>query len=247
MTMVHEPAGLPRFWIVGYDWRTDERLQRLQDEGLVLGSEEQNRFGAAWTALHWARPSEDICPPLVPHDFPAPRLRFPQQDFAPDYMYLGPITLVSRRLRETLALAEAGVQYLPIEISSSSPAARAQDYRWINIRACYPALDMAQSSYDTYEFTHPITGEQHQMHWLFDRIALRDEIDPAAQLFRAAEHTTFVLAADLLAERVMRAGCTGIVFEDPDTVPGFGRPIHRYRTATGVMEEDMNQVYPPAP
>jgi hypothetical protein len=44
-----------------------------------------------------------------------------------------------------------------------------------------------------------------------------------------------IFVTDALAERVLRAGCTGMEFRDP-TLPQHGGRLLRYRTAAGVAE-----------
>ena len=87
---------------------------------------------------------------------------------------------------------------------------------------------------------------------LYEKFAFRSSINdatppsgPACRTWTetASAHTA-PLATDALAERVMRAGCTGIAFEDPETFCARG-PIHRYRAATGIVEEDMEKILPP--
>ena len=45
------------------------------------------------------------------------------------------------------------------------------------------------------------------------------------------------IATDALAERVLRAGCTGVAFQDPRTARIY-QGIKLYRTADGVRERD---------
>jgi len=169
----------------------------------------------------------------------------PGRSFAPDFFHIEIAMFVSHKLREALAQLDSVIQYHPIELLDPSAEVRGQDYRWMNILACVPAIDMQASQYTIEEETTYDTGEVFRFIWSYDRMVIRDDIAPAAELFRVSEDFGTVLASDILAERVMRAGCTGAAFEDPLTYRSLG-PIHRYRTATGVDEEDMNKVFPPA-
>ncbi len=144
---------------------------------------------------------------------------------------------VSCRLRDAIGQPGDVVQYHPIELRSSGRDVRAQDYCLINILACHPAIDMQPASYEMDEGTNCATGEKFRYIDSYKQLVVRDDISPTAELFRVAEDLNTVLASDALAERVMRAGCTGMSFEDPATAHPYG-PISRYRTATGVEEED---------
>ena len=53
------------------------------------------------------------------------------------------------------------------------------------------------------------------------------------------ESTTNILVTDALAERVLRAGCTGMEFVDPENEQ-FGPRMLRYRTADGIAERPVH-------
>ena len=57
-----------------------------------------------------------------------------------------------------------------------------------------------------------------------------------SDLFRADEIPVCLLATNALAERVMKAGCTGVQFDDPITT-GEMKGARRTRVATGTIEE----------
>jgi hypothetical protein len=50
---------------------------------------------------------------------------------------------------------------------------------------------------------------------------------------------TNILVTDALAERVLRAGCTGMEFVDPENEQ-FGPRMLRYRTADGIAERPVH-------
>ena len=235
-----------QYWIVGTDWRTDDRTNRLIGKKNGLRFSNQEKLLDAIAPYFRARQAGYRGNPIFPPDILKPKLFMPKRNFAPDYLSYGGTVFVSRRLREAMALPDCTVQYIEIELLDGSPKAFAQDYRWMNILACHSAIDLDQSKpVMSGEHVYP-TGETFRFIRSYNRIVLRDDIPVSAELFRVAEDLIIVLASDALAERVMRAGCTGIAFEDPTTAHRYGS-IHRYRTATGVEEEDMNKILPEFP
>lgn len=231
-------------WFVCEDWRVAEQSYRYRGHkrGILLANEEA--LIDARQPLFWAKAVGDFRNPFIPSDFPMPQLHMPAKGFAPDYFGTGIYKFVSHRVREAFALPDSIAQYIPIELLSGGAEARAQKYHWMNLLACYPAIDLQRSSYTMSDGLTYATGEKLRYINSYERMVIRDDIAPSAELFRVAEDLTTVLASDALAERVMRAGCTGIAFEDPATARNFG-PISRYRTATGVEEEDMYKVLGP--
>ena len=234
------------FWVVGEDWRVAEQSYRFmgRKNGIWLANE--GALADALGPLVWAQAVGDFSNPFISADFPRPQLHMPVTGFAPDYFSIGLYKFVSQRLRDVFALPAGLVQYIPINLTDGGPEVRANNYRWMNLLACRPAIDLQRSIYKVRERTRHPTGETYWHIGAYERMVIRDDIAPSAELFRAAEDLVTVLASDFLAERVMRAVCTGISFEDPATARSLG-PISRYRTATGVEEEDMDKVYPPAP
>ena len=67
-----------------------------------------------------------------------------------------------------------------------------------------------------------------------DKLVLQEGFYPRTEILRVAEHTLDVLATDALAERVLKAGCTGLDFrhlETPDFTSGIQVTI---RTKSGI-------------
>ena len=81
-----------------------------------------------------------------------------------------------------------------------------------------------------------ITGKWYLFVSVDESFVPRADLVPRTELFWADEETGTLLATDSLAERVMRAGCTGVRFSDPLSV-GVLNGIIRYRTATGVKDQ----------
>lgn len=235
-----------RRWAVRQSWRITERLQVLLGSKSGVHVDNEAEIFHALHTVFWTKPTGDYANPLLPPDFVIPQLHMPKHGFAPDYLVVGQTTIASSRLREALAQPSSAVQYFPIDIHTGGVDARAQDYRWINVLACHPAINMADTRCQMKEGINYQTGETFRFIQSYNSMVIRDDIDPNAELFRVAEDLTTVLASDALAERVLRAGCTGIAFEDPTTYLKGGS-IHRYRTSTGIEEEDMDKIFPETP
>jgi hypothetical protein len=225
-----------KFWIVREDWRISEQLcdQLVDPDGVRLVNEEG--VSIAWTHLKWTRPTGDFRSPVLPVGFERPRLRMPKSDFAPDFFRFGPCLFASQRLRDAFAQPEPAVQYWPVDLLSGGPEARAQKYGWMNILACQPAVDISRSVCTIVEDKNYRTGETFRHIWPYEQMVLRDDLGLTPEVFRVAEDLITILATDALAERVQRAGCTGIAFLDPVT-RGDIAYMRRYRTLTGVREE----------
>lgn len=237
---------MPRYWVVQYDWRVGEQLNDLlgQEGGVTIAN-----AGAIYYALHpvhWTKPTGYYGNARLPDDFMRPELCMPENGFAPDFLSIGSTRFASRRLRDAFAQSDTVIQYFPIDLLGGGPAVRTQDYRWMNILACQPAIDRERSEYEIGEGTNSRTGETFRYLHHYERMVIRDDIGPGMEIFRVADDLSTMLAADSLAERVMQAGCTGISFEDPETFCTHGT-IHRYRTGTGIEEEDLDKIFSPPP
>ena len=235
-----------QYWVVTQDWRVlDTSLGLLRRKGGIQYVNER-QLDHDWLPLVWAKPVGYYGNPVIPANFTRPRLRMPQRGFAPDYFTFGRRGFASHRLREAFAQPDSVVQFYPIELLKGGRDVVAQDYRWMNILACHAAIDLHHSDFVMEEDEVYQTNETFRFIRSYNRMVIRDDIDPSAEIFRVSEDLTTVLASDALAERVTRAGCTGISFEDPTTYVKGG-PVHRYRTATGIIEEDMHKIFPETP
>lgn len=173
--------------------------------------------------------------PGSPHLF----ISLPRRNFAPDFFTFGPYSFASRRLRDVLALSERVVQYWPVELLAGTVEAEAQDYRWMRVLPVRLAMDWARSVCKFRIMTGRNTG--HRLLITTNRVrrfAVKPGLRPAAELSWAAEDCgPGPLATDALAERVLRAGCTGVAFQDPRTAHTY-QGIKLFRTADGVRERD---------
>ena len=200
--------------------------------GLING----NELSDAMRAFAKQSTVEDIHIEPLPADFPLVVLKLPHRGFAPDYMEAGSHRLVSRRMREAMALPPDVVQYRPVVLYSPSTDGAAQDYRELRLLVQQPALDLDKSDYVGTEYKSARTGKPFILMRTVTRFVLREDFSPRHDLFVLDESHRRVMATDALAERVMQAGCTGAVFIEPEGSYGLtGRWRQgRYRTADGV-------------
>ena len=171
----------------------------------------------------------------LPDRFPLLEMSMPIKDWpAPDFFTINILTFVSARMRSVLGLPSDVVQYLPIQLTAAGPLARAQDYQLLRVFPHQPAIDLSRSKYDVGGWTED-DGTKKEFILMVTSLALRADLLTRSELFWADEVPVCLLATDALAERVMKAGCTGIQFNDPATT-GVLNGMIRIRTADGVAE-----------
>lgn len=214
---------------IGYNF--DQSLLRNSK----LGIQNWKELGVADRALQAKTKSlvgDDV--PL-PDEFPAPRLALPGRGFAPDYFKFGRHTFCSRRFRDALVQPKHVVQFTPVDLVSGGAMAQAQDYRLMRVIPWQPAMDLERSECEVNEFISPINGKHVRHAGFIDRFAWLDGLQPKTDIFRIDESPTYILVKDEVAERVLKAGCTGMEFSHPDNMQ-TGMRIERYRTADGIAE-----------
>ena len=148
---------------------------------------------------------------------PTPKLRITSRDFAPDLIWAG-LHFASARLRDALGLGPDTVEYRDVDTSGSVPAARAADYKVFRIVHQADPVDLARMyGHDPHREAdgNPTTA------WLLSisgphavprRMVWREGFIPPAPLFR--DGTGRLMATEALAECVMGAGVTDVVFQD---------------------------------
>jgi len=169
----------------------------------------------------------------LPDGFRVPVLSLPPLDFEPDLFSMRGVEFVSRRFREALAQPDDVIQYWPVELARASEKARAQEYMHMRVLAWQASMDLERSDYDTIEGRDRLTGETFTTVSMLTRFVPIAGLAPRTEVFRSAEARLTILVVDSVAERVMRAGCTGVVFRDPETCWMDG-VAERHRTADGV-------------
>jgi hypothetical protein len=205
-------------------------LARDSDLGVQNQKERDDAFEELRAKMGCPYP-EDI---VLPDDFPPVRLALPEKGFSPDYFGYGSDDFCSRRLREAMNLPEGVVQFMPIDLVAGGAQARTQEYQLMRVLAHQPTLDMERSIYTLSDWPDRPGGQRRRARWV-DRCVLVEGLRPITEIFRTDETYVMVFVTDALAERVLRAGCTGMEFRDP-TLPQRGDRLVRYRTATGVAE-----------
>jgi hypothetical protein len=226
---------MPLFWFL----RRDPLIGYQFDNALVsddlIGVRNTRELGRAEDELRDATNSFSRHDVPLPDEFPVPLLGLPDRSFAPDFFSFGIYDFVSRPLRDAMAQPDHVVQYTPVELVRGSAEARAQDYRLLRVLAKQSAMDLERSDCELEEFTHRLTGERMKWPREITRFALLDNLIAKAEIFRIAEIASRVLVTDALAERVLRAGCTGIEFYHPDN-RWAGKRVEHYRTTDGIAE-----------
>jgi len=222
-------------WFLEEDADSAYEFGRMLLRDAKLGVQNTQELACAGRALSNATRSLTSSDVPLPDDFPPPRLFLPEKKFTPDYFIFGGYRFVSRQFRDALAQPEAVVQYVPCEVVGGNAESRAQDYRLLRVLAIQPAVDLERSECELEDFTNRWTGERTKRPRSVDRYALLADLVPKTEIFRMAEERTYVLTTDALAERVLRAGCTGMEFSDSANRQS-GMRIDRYRTADGIGE-----------
>ena len=170
----------------------------------------------------------------LPENFVVPMLSLPPLDFEPDLFSMRGNYFASRRFRDALAQPDDVVQYWPVELVRASDEARAQDYMLFRLLAAQPSMDWERSRYYKDEGSNRLTGEKFISVSMVTRFVPLAGLVPRTEVFRSSEAEDTILVVDSVAERVMRAGCTGVRFRDPETC-WLDDVAERHRTADGVQ------------
>ena len=221
---------MQRLWSVGSDYICRTKVDDYLPKQLALIS--ANQMDYAIPAFFARLPGDGPWPDALPADFPQPALRMPDDGFAPDFFEWGKWLLVSRRLREAMALPEWAVSYLPARIVQGSEAARQQEYAVMYVRAFADAIDFEASDCVVEKRLSAKTGNPYLSVSQIAVMRFKKWLQPPCDLF--IDHTALIelLATDALAERVLKAGCGGIQFRHPLWI---SHPLGDYviRTADG--------------
>jgi hypothetical protein len=153
----------------------------------------------------------------LPPEFPIPIMHFPSSGFAPDYFSFGSVDFCSARLREALAQPADVIEYTPIDLRCDGTKAIAQGYQRMRILAVQPAMDMQRSLYESEEWVHSESGETSVWIREIEKLVLQEGFRPRTEIFCIEGRSLAVLATDALAERVLKAGCTGLEFSHLET------------------------------
>lgn len=154
---------------------------------------------------------------LVPPP-PTIELELTEPGFAPD-LFIYETTFISADLRETLGLHPDDAQWFPVDARWSTPEVQAKGYHMMHPTRVADPLDRKRSEGTWLDLVN-VEGEAYRF-WQAQapggearpaRLVWRDDFVPPAPLFMADMLDVFV--TDDLAERVRRAGLSGVAFVD---------------------------------
>jgi hypothetical protein len=231
--------SLPNLWMLREDIKISWDFDKILLKNPRVGIENSHEIKVAAAHLRDATKSDVSAHVNFPYWFPILRLNMPNSGFSADYFFLDGFEFCSRRFRDALAQPEHAVQFVPVELISGGPEIVAQDYQLFRVMAHQPALDLDRSDCEIEEFTTRRTREQIKILRNVKQYALRDDLHPQTEIFRADENPSIILVADAVAERVLRAGCTGMEFAHPNNPQGR-TGIVRYRTINGIAERRLD-------
>lgn len=226
--------SIPSVWLFEEDVHTSYEFGERLLRDAALGVTNTKELADAKYSIAVARGGVDEALPL-PDDFPAPRLGLAKGNFAPDYFHFGKYHFCSRKLRDAIAQPGKVVEYRPVQLTGDSPNVLAQDYRWMRVLAGQPAMEIRLSDCEVEQITSRISGKTITVATNIDRLVLPPDFVPVTEIFRVAETLGTEMVTDALAERVLRAGCTGMEFRHPGD-ERWGKHIVHFRTIEGVGE-----------
>lgn len=146
---------------------------------------------------------------------PAAELILARESFDADYFTWGGCMFVSERMRRAMALDASEVRFFEVDDSQSASLPRSKNYQMMEPMVMEDVLDPARSDYDV-ESINPDDGFGPLE---VRRIAVRPDVAPAHDLFYDRFFSSILLCTDLFAMRILKAGCTGMMFADPN---GYG-------------------------
>ncbi len=134
-----------------------------------------------------------------------------------DFFMAGPIPVVSPKLKAVLDIIEARVELFPVKIIGSRGGQQASDWYCLNILTEVDCFDWKNS-----KFT-PENGFATNI----ERVSLVEQVIGLQPLFRV--HNTIpslVASTEPLADAVIQAGCSGVVFKTPAEWQNPMNPIY---------------------
>ncbi|MBV9510767.1 MAG: hypothetical protein JO303_10845 [Caulobacteraceae bacterium] len=160
--------------------------------------------------------------------FPVVQLKLTLETFDADFFQWCSCNFVSERLRDAMALDSSTARFFEVDASSSEPLPRSKNYQVMEVAAVEDVLDPDKSDYEMRRLMPDMP--------LSPGFVRHHAVLPGA----APEHGLFydrffktLLCTDAFAVRVLKSGCIGMRFGDPDN-PRWGHPL--YRTLRGIEE-----------
>jgi hypothetical protein len=144
---------------------------------------------------------------------PASELVLTLEDFNVDWFKWSGSVFVSERMRLVMALDPSEVRFFEVDGSKSAPLPRSKNYQIMEPEGAADILDPETSQYQTRQFLPDMPAVPN----LTGRRRLRADAAPKHDLFYDSFFTTELFCTDAFAFRVLKAGCTGLKFMDPDS------------------------------
>lgn len=156
----------------------------------------------------------------IPEDFIQPQFYVPDTLWS-DLLSMGAYWLVSRRLREAMALPKAAAQFFPIELDYPSVAIAAKDYRWLSFLNTEDDLvDPVLSNCTWTTEVQPSNGSIYRVVDSAISLSIRESFCPRFDLFTPLGMLSTLCATPALQQRVVEAGCVGVGFFAFGVAPG---------------------------
>jgi hypothetical protein len=210
-------------------WAIDDSFESVQ-YFIALEQAEPPQFEFVnWLAVHKYRrcildeydgDDHDELELLEFNGMPMPVFKIADPAFKLDYFFHDKIRCASLRLRQALGLTDAVIRYRDIDLDQSPLATRKHEYQAFHVVAVGDPIDWNRTRGQFVELPR-LDGFVRKI-WILEppdpvgprqRIYWRDDFTPPAPLFRAFG-TPWTMATGALADRVMRAGITDMVFKD---------------------------------
>jgi hypothetical protein len=164
---------------------------------------------------------------IGPRPSPAADLILKREDFDVDYFAWGGCNFVPERMRQAMALDSSEIRFFEVDASQSASLPRSKNYQMMEPTVMEDVLDVVKSGH-----SQIAPGHFEPLH--IDSMSDRQDAAPTHDLFYERSCSWILLCTDLLAMRILKAGCTGMTFTDPNR--HHGGAASRYRTLRGIEE-----------
>jgi hypothetical protein len=163
--------------------------------------------------------------------FPVTQLKLTLETFDADHFEWNGKAFVSEKMRDVMNLDPSSVRFFEVDASQSAPLPRSKNYQVMEVAATEEVIDQENSEYQmrTYQpgIIRPWRDVRH--------FAFRPDAAPKHDLFYDNFESTMLLCTEAFALRVLKAGCTGMSFSNPNNQPRSLRRV-LYRTLRGIEE-----------
>ncbi|MFS2319187.1 hypothetical protein RMQ97_14720 [Maricaulis sp. D1M11] len=160
--------------------------------------------------------------------FPMAQLKMTMPGFDLDCFDWDGQTIVSEKFRLAAGLASDEIEYFDIDASETASWAQEKKYKIMSIPVNAALADVSLR-FGGAPSTSAVVSAM-----MAGKIAVKSSVSIPFELFHDTVLRGYRFCTDEFALRLLRAGCTGMRFLDPDFI-GRPRPM-RYRTLRGVEE-----------